>query len=55
MSYDKDKQFTFKESKDNKGVIKSLRDLAKKGGRRFNDYLNIILSKHVQDHHEDEE
>ncbi len=47
-----DNHISFKANKANSNLIPSLRGLAKKANRKLNDYLNIILSKHVQDHNE---
>ena len=52
----KDEQhISFRANKENKNLIKSLKELASKANRKLNDYLNIILSEHVKDHIEPED
>ncbi len=52
----KDEQhISFRANKENKNLVPSLRKLARKANRRLNDYLNMILAKHVQDANETED
>lgn len=53
--HDKDRHISFRENSNNKGLIVSLRKMARKANRRLNDYLNMILANHVQDHNDTEE
>lgn len=48
-------QFTFVETKKNRGLVDKIDAIAEQEQRNRNDYLNILLSKHVQDYHEIEE
>lgn len=45
-------QFTFVETKKNRGLVDKIDEIAEKAQRNRNDYLNILLSKHVQEYHE---
>ena len=47
-----DNHISFRANKENKELKPSLRKLARKANRKLNDYLNIILAKHVQDANE---
>lgn len=43
-----DNHISFRANKENTNLVPSLRELARKAGRRLNDYLNIVLSQHVK-------
>lgn len=45
----KDNHFSFRANKKNAHLKQALKDLAEKANRKFNDYLNVILAKHVED------
>ncbi len=40
---------TFRENKQNAGLVNSLKKLSEANNRRLNDYLNIILSNHIKE------
>ena len=49
---ERDKRVSFKANKENEQLIPSLRELARKAKRNLNNYLNLVLSKHVQEHND---
>ncbi len=40
---------TFRENKQNAGLVNNLKKLSEANNRRLNDYLNIILSNHIKE------
>lgn len=40
---------TFRENKQNAGLVNNLKKLSQANNRRLNDYLNIILSNHIKE------
>jgi len=43
------KSLTFRENKQNAGLVNNLKKLSEANNRRLNDYLNIILSNHIKE------
>lgn len=43
------KSLTFRENKQNAGLVNNLKKLSEAKNRRLNDYLNIILSNHIKE------
>jgi len=43
------KSISFRENKENAGLVDELKTLCKAKNRRLNDYLNIILSNHIKE------
>jgi len=43
------KSISFRENKQNAGLVDELKTLSKAQNRRLNDYLNIILSNHIKE------
>jgi hypothetical protein len=54
MSKD-DQYISFRANNENKNLKQSLRQLAKKADRKLNDYLNIVLARHVNEHNDTNE
>lgn len=55
MTQEEKDRITFRQNKDNKGLLTSLRHMARGAGRSLNNYLNYILQNHVKEHNDTNE